>query len=217
MKKLFALVCLLACMTTANAQWYAGGSIAFTSSKIDYGTTDKSGSSFKILPDVGYQYSDDLSFGVQLGYSHGLASFGSLTVSDLKGIVSSFGSMVSDINDEDMKLNSITIAPYVRYNAFSFGKAKCFVEGYIGYDRITSDGTPNTSGEITNNEMTITAFEIGIRPGVALSVTDNLDLTCKLGAIGYINGKEKESDVKITRFGLSADTYNLMWGLNFRF
>lgn len=217
MKKLFALVALLACMTTANAQWFVGGSFAYTSSKLDAGGADQSGSSFKILPDIGYQYTEDLSFGVQVGYSHGFASFGSLTASDIKSMVASLGGFYSDINDEDLKLNSITIAPYVRYNVLKFDRVKLFIEGYVGYDEISSEGRPNTNGGTSNNETKITAFEIGARPGISLALSDNLDLTCKLGALGYISGKEKESDTKITRFGLNAETYNLMWGLNYKF
>lgn len=216
MKKLFALVAFLACMTTANAQYYVGGSFAFTTSKLDAGGADQSGSSFKILPDVGYQFSEDMSFGIQVGYSHGFASFGSLTASDIKGMISSFGGLVSDINDEDLKLNSFTIAPYIRYNVLKFDRIKCFVEGYIGYDSVTSDVTPSTSGT-KNSDTKISAFEIGVRPGIALSLSNNIDMTCKLGALGFISGKESESDMKITRFGFNADTYNLMWGLNYKF
>ena len=67
-KKLFVMVALLACMTTASAQWYVGGSFGFTSSKIDNGNTDQSGSSFKIIPDIGYKIDDRVSAGVQVGY-----------------------------------------------------------------------------------------------------------------------------------------------------
>ena len=32
-----------------------------------------------------------------------------------------------------------------------------------------------------------------------------------------MSAKEKESDIKITRFGVNVDSYNILFGLNFHF
>ena len=214
-KKLLVLVALLACIATAQAQVYVGGSVGFTSSKIDNGGTDKSGSSFKLIPDIGYKMDDNLSIGVQVGYSHGMCSFGSLTVADVKGAMSSLISTYADVNDEDMKLNSFTIAPYIRYNALNFGNASFFFEGYVGYTNIKSDATPTTSGGMSNNEVSFNAFELGVRPGISYRLGSKVDVICKLGSVGFISAKEKDTDYKITRFGVSLDSYNVLVGFNF--
>ena len=213
-KKLFVLFALLACITTANAQFYVGGSFGFTSTTIDAGGgDDESGSSFKIIPDFGYQIDDKLSVGVQVGYSHGVAAFGSISVSDFKSMLSNLAGAFVDYNNEDMKLNGFTISPYVRYNAIEFGKAYLFIEGYIGYNNISADELPFGNG----GEVKLNAFELGVRPGIAVKVSDRLDLLCKMGALGYMSAKEKESDSSISRFGVAADTYNLLFGVNFHF
>ena len=214
------MVALLACMTTASAQWYVGGSFGFTSSKIDNGNTDQSGSSFKIIPDIGYKIDDRVSAGVQVGYSHGIASFGSLTATDVKAAASNLISAYADINDEDMKLNGFTIAPYIRYNVVNYGAANFFIEGYVGYNNISTDGgisvgSGSNGGSV--DKITFNAFDLGIRPGVSFKLGTKLEAVCKLGALGFVSAKEKESDRKITRFGAVADTYNVLMGFNFHF
>ena len=219
-KKLFVLVALLAFITTANAQWYVGGSVGFTSTTIDNGNSDESGSSFKIIPDIGYKFDNYLSFGLQVGYSSGVCSFGSLSVTDIKSAISTLTGAYADISNEDMKLKGFTISPYVRYTIVNFGRANLFFEGYIGYNYISADSSPSVSTDDEDyggDEFKVNAFELGLRPGVAVQVTDKLELLCKLGAISYMSAKEKESDMKISRFGVNADTYNLLLGVSFHF
>ena len=217
-KKIIALVALLACVTMgASAQVYVGGSLGFTSSKIDQGGQDQDGSSYKIIPEIGYQLDDDLSVGLQIGYAHGYASFGSLNVTGVKALMNTVVSTYADINEDDMKLNSFTIAPYLRYNVLKFDRVKFFIEGGVGYTNIKSDDTPNANGRKTGNESKLDLLEIAIRPGVSFDLSSNISLMAKIGSLGYMEAKEKESDQKLTRFGLDIDTYNLLFGLNFKF
>ena len=215
MKKLFAFLILFACVATANAQFYVGGSFGFTSTSIKDG---ESGSSFKIIPDLGYQVDEDLSVGIQLGYSHGLATFGSLTTTDVKSVLSTVAGAYTDINMDDMKLNGFTIAPYVRYNVIKTGGLTVFLEGYFGYNSISTDETPSMGDdEGPGDKATLNAFDLGIRPGLSYNLAGNFDLVCKFGAFGYMSAKEKESDQSISRVGLSFDTYNLLFGFQYRF
>lgn len=217
-KKIIALVALLACITMgASAQVYVGGSLGFTSSKLSTGGHDQDGSSFKLLPEIGYQLDQDISIGVQIGYSHGYAAFGSLTVTDFKAAMNTGISTTMDIYEDDYKLNSFTFAPYVRYTFARFGKVNLFFEGSVGYSNVKSDNTPGANGNATGNETKMDAIEIALRPGVSFQLSDNISLIAKLGSLGYMQAKEKESDMKITRFGLDMDTYNLLFGMNFHF
>lgn len=214
-KKIIALVALLACVTMgASAQVYVGGSLGFTSSKIDQGGHDQDGSSYKIIPEIGYQLDDDLAVGLQIGYAHGYASFGSLNVTDVKALMNTVVSTYADINEDDMKLNSFTIAPYLRYNVLKFDRVKFFIEGGVGYTSIKTDQTPAQAG---GNEAKLNLLEISFRPGVSIDLSSNISLMAKIGSLGYMEAKEKESDQKLTRFGLDIDTYNLLFGLNFKF
>jgi len=218
MKKIMFLMAFLGVITTANAQFVAGGSLGFTSTKIESGGSDQSGSSFKIMPEIGYQLDDKLTIGVQVGYSSGFASFGSLTASDLKSAISTVAGAIIDIENDDMKLSGFTISPYIRYTLVELGQVNFFAEGYIGYNNITTDTTPSVgSSGYGGDKTTINAFELGVRPGIAVKLSDAIELNCKMGALGYMSAKEKESDLKINRFGLSFDSYNLLFGVNFHF
>lgn len=195
----------------AKAQCFVGGSFGFTSSKLSGGGADQDGSSFKILPEIGYQMDEDMAIGLQIGYSHGYAAFGSLSVTDFKALVNTAISTYADISEDNTKLNSFTFAPFIRYNLVKMGNAKLFVEGSVGYSNIKSEGT----GRVGERKMDV--LEIALRPGISYQLNSSISAMAKLGSLGYMSGKEKDSDQKITRFGLDADTYNLMLGLNFHF
>ena len=83
----------------------------------------------------------------------------------------------------------------------------------IVLDNSHSWGDNYAGGDETN----LNAFELGIRPGISFMVNDSFELMCRMGALGYMSAKEKESDVSISRFGLNTDTYNLLFGAAFHF
>lgn len=114
-----------------------------------------------------------------------------------------------------MKLNSFTIQPYLRYNVVNFGKAKLFLEGYVGYTNINMKDESGSGNDA--DETKVNAFELGIRPGVSISLSDKLDVVGKIGTLGFLSAKESESDVSLTRFGLDVDSYNVLVGFNFHF
>lgn len=218
MKKSLFLLAMLALSTLGvNAQVFVGGSFGFTSSKLssDNGA-DKDGSSFQILPEIGYQMDENLSIGIQLGYAHGYAAFGSLSTTDFMNTATNFISMAADISEDDMKMNSISFAPFIRYNVLEMGPAKIFVEGSVRYSNITTDGSPSVQGKSTG-ELKFDSFEFNVRPGISCKLGEKMSVLAKVGTLGFLSAKEKESDMKITRFGLSADSYNLLLGLNYHF
>ena len=237
-KKVLVLFAMLSLVTLgANAQIFVGGSFGFSSTTLDTGGSSKSGTSFKIMPEVGYQVDKKLAFGVQAGYARGYAALGSLTTSDMKGLVSGAVSMAMDVKDEDMKMSSFMFAPFVRLTLVEMGPASIFVEGAICYSSITTDmpsmgslgsslgsGSSSSSGlgsgpgaSSSSSELKITAFDIAIRPGVACNIGKKMTAMVKIGTLGFISAKEKETDMKITRFGLTMDSYNLLLGLNYKF
>lgn len=218
MKKSLFLLAMLALSTLGvNAQVFVGGSFGFTSSKLsnDAGY-DKDGTSYQIMPEFGYQIDDNLAVGIQVGYAHGYAAFGSLSATDFLSTATNLISMSADISEDDVKLNSFSFAPFVRYNLVEMGPANIFIEGAIRYSSITTDDTPQVQGQ-GGGEVKFNAFEVNVRPGVSCKVGENLSVLAKIGTLGFLSAKEKESDMKITRFGLSADSYNLLLGLNYHF
>ena len=197
-----------------DGKFYMGGTLGFTwSSMKPNGGQKSSGASFKINPEMGYQLSKKVSVGLQVGYSHGYAAFGGIDFNDFKSIANAVISTAADIaSDNNMKLNSMRVAPYVRYNFLQAGKFGMFVEGGIGYIYVKGDGNV-----LILNDPKLNAIEVNIRPGISVQLAKNVDLVAKVGSLGFIHGKEKGTDVKLTRFGLDVDTYNILFGLNYRF
>ena len=84
-----------------NAQndMYVGGSLGFSTTSYD---GNNMGNTFKILPEVGMKLDENWGIGVVVGYSN------TKRTKEATGTV-------------DLNSNAFTIAPYVRYTAFTFG------------------------------------------------------------------------------------------------
>lgn len=95
-----------------------------------------------------------------------------------------------------------TVAPYVRYNFVSSKLFDVFMEGTVGYGRI--------------NKVNIDNFEIGIKPGVALNLSDKFSLITKLGFLGY-RGCSPEHGSDSSSFGLDLDANNIQFGAIVKF
>lgn len=215
-KKVIALSALFVLFNmNSKAQFYVGGSLSYTSTKLSNSGNDQSGSSFKIMPEIGYCLNEKVSLGVQAGYAHGYAAFGSLTATDIQPAINIIASGYADISEETMKLNSFTIMPYIRYNVLDLGKFHFFLEGATGYTNIKSDGII-AIGEQPKQEFNLDAFEIAVRPGITLDLSKHVNVLMKLGSLGFISAKDKESDMKITRSGFEMTSENILIGLILR-
>ena len=200
-------------------KWSIGGTVGFTYSKMADGD---GGVSVKIMPDVNYRLNKKLSLGLQLGYSHGYAAFGSLDVNDIVSMANAAISTAADIaGDNMMKLNSVRVAPYVRYDFYQIGKLGFFVEGSLGYIYISAGdlNLPAAAAPVAGSvsDPAVHAFEINVRPGVFLRLNERFELLAKLGSFGYMFGKEKESETKIHRVGFDFSSFNMMIGMNYHF
>lgn len=218
-KKILLAVLMVAGVSTMNAQenkFYTGGTLGFSWSKLKNDGVDMKGASFKIMPEIGYNLNKKIDLGVSFGYSRGYAAFGSIDFNDFKSIANTVAGTASDIASDDIaKLNSFRVTPYVRYNFYQTGKLKLFVEGSLGYVWVgtDSDALANRIGD----DPSINLIEINIRPGISFDVTKKLSLIAKVGSFGFIHAKEKETELKINRFGLDVDSYNILLGMNYHF
>ena len=140
MKKVVLLL-FVACVTlTANAQFYVGGSTSLWYN----GASDET--TFTLLPEVGYVFSDKWSFGAEVGYTH-------------------YGNT-----------NGIVLGPYARFTYFKKGMIGLFVDGAIDYAW--------SKGQYGNG---INGLQIGVKPGLALSLNDKFSLVTKFGFLGFRN------------------------------
>lgn len=98
MKKVILLMMVAVLgMATANAQYYLGGSVGFSSnSSKPEGGEKTTSTAFEIIPEFGYSLTDKLDLGIALGYT-------------------------SDEDELDNKVTGFGVNPYVRYSLVSFG------------------------------------------------------------------------------------------------
>ncbi|MBR3286548.1 MAG: porin family protein [Bacteroidales bacterium] len=120
MKKILLMVAVIAMAATANAQWYVGGSIGFGSVKVGDGSAE---STYKIVPEVGYNLNDNWAIGLSMGYQKGACEFGT-------------GNFLQNVDTEVFSFN-----PYVRYTFLTFGMIDVFADGGFGIASVKDIGT----------------------------------------------------------------------------
>ena len=119
MKKiLMTMVAVFAAMNM-NAQVYVGGSVGFGSAKVGGGESE---STYKIVPEIGYNLNDQWAIGASLGYQKGACNFGSF-----------------DFAPGDTEI--FTVNPYARYTFLNSDMVNVFVDGGLGFASIKDGGS----------------------------------------------------------------------------
>lgn len=236
MKKTLLAAVMAVFAMTASAQVYVGGQIGFSTSSVNAdidGTNSISGTSFKILPEVGYKINDKWAVGIQVGYSQGISAFGTFDVNDFRSLEKNVGSAVFDVlgsssefvdgveesKAPNIKLNAFRVAPYVRYTFLKAGNFDFFLEGGIAYTNIKAKNVSKLTNRLPD-DPTINAFEIAVRPGITFNINQHAQVVAKIGALGYQNAKlDMGMDFKpsLNRFGLEVDGDDLSLGFNYQF
>ena len=103
------------------------------------------------------------------------------------------------------KVNSFAIAPYARYTYYNNGNLSLFFEGGFGYSSSKIDGADKSTD----------GWQIGIKPGVALSLNDNFSILAKVGFIGYNDDYMYQKE--LNGFGVDLNGTNLSFGIVYKF
>ncbi len=184
MKKMMMTLAAIAVAATMNAQGYIGGSLGFESASQD----GNSETFFKIMPEVGYNLSDNLAVGIVLGYGENKTSVKENGVKTTA------------------KVKAFTVSPYARYTFAKFDKVNLFVDGGISYAHSDFAGSKNNT------------FGVGLKPGVAVNLTEKLSFVSHLGFLGYTNSKDDVEGAKaLNTFGVDLDATSLSFGLYYNF
>lgn len=114
MKKLFlTLTILFSLLITVNAQdvgqKWIGGSLGLSSTKVKGADAV---TNYKILPEIGYMFSDNMGVGIALGYERGQI----------------------EIEDAAFKVDRFVVNPFVRYNFLKGDIGGLFVDGGVKYE-----------------------------------------------------------------------------------
>lgn len=181
MKKIVLTLMVALMAMSASAQIYVGGSLGFTSGKgniADFDNDTKT-TTFKILPEIGYELSESWSIGTVIGYEY-------------KKV-------------DDLKVNTFAVAPYARYSFFKSDLVRLFVDGGFGF----------STAKAKDVDDALNSWNIGLKPGLAVKLSDNFCLVAKYGFFGYESSKM--GDAKTHNFGLNLDSEELSFGFHYIF
>lgn len=191
MKKLFLMAAMMVATVAASAQIYVGGSLGFQSVKSDKDA--KASTTFSINPEVGYNLSDNLAVGIQLG-------FASCNDGNAQSVLMD-GEEPAGCKAEGSG-SKFTIAPYARYTFAKTGAASFFVDGGIIFESYGSD-------------MKGSSFGVGLRPGVSFAVSEKVNVIAKTGYLGY--SKKNDDLGGGSKLGLNIDNTDLSLGVLYNF
>ena len=168
MKKFFVAAIAAVMAVCVNAQdIYVGGSLGAWRDGTNHETT------ISILPEIGYNLSENTAIGTTIGWSY----------DHVKGASG----------------NVFQIAPYFRYSFFKSERVSIFCDG--GF----SVGAGKTSYDDGDDSDTATIWSIGVKPGIALNLSDKCSLVAHVGFLGYEGAND----------AAKALDYSDQWGLNF--
>lgn len=116
-KGLLMLVALLATIAVQAQDIYVGGSFNLWRNSTDNTT------SFKIAPEIGYNFNETWALGAELNYSHEYES--------------------------KVTVNAVSVAPYIRWSYYQNDVVRLFLDGTaaIGFEKI-KDGNTSKAGQI---------------------------------------------------------------------
>jgi hypothetical protein len=174
MKKILLLAVVMFASLNASAQFYVGGSVGFGSVKPTGGSDSEF--TFRILPEFGYNLNDDWAIGIILGYQKGFPFEGQ-----------NLGKGDFNTQYQYSKTEIFQISPYARYTAIGWDQVKLFFDGGITFGSFKDAGT---------------LFSLGIRPGLAINLTDELSFVTHIGFLGFENYSPKGEGKSGNNFGL---------------
>lgn len=139
---------------------------------------------FLLLPEFGFVINEKISAGLSIGFQQYEYSSSSLVATN--------------------KMTGVTVAPFLRYSVLKGEIGNLFIDGGIGYSAYTE----------SKSDDRFVSLEIGLKPGVALNVSEKFRLTAKYGFLGFRNYSDS---FEAHEYGLNLDLSNVLLGVNFIF
>ncbi len=99
--------------------------------------------------------------------------------------------------------SAFQFSPYARYTALKFKNMNIFLDGGFDY--------------VQTKNMKVSAFGLGIKPGVAINLNEKLSFVTHFGFLGYQSVNPDGDDNNITNIGLDVDASSLTFGLYYNF
>lgn len=92
--------------------------------------------------------------------------------------------------NKGLKLNGFEVDPYVRYTVAKAGPVSFFIDGGFGFATAKAKYRDKKSDSFNQ-------WQIGIKPGVKVSLSKKVDFIASMGFLGY----RDNDDVKVTGIG----------------
>lgn len=145
---------------------------------------------FSFNPELGYLFNDTWGTGLLLGYEYGSAR------------------KAGGVRAEEY---AVKVSPIVRYYYVHKGPFNLFMDAGAGYNLAVE----RKGGETERHS----GFEVGVRPGGCVDLTEGLCLCLRFGFVGYRNGyfSGEEPGLGHDGFGLRFAPEELMIGLELEF
>ena len=212
MKKLFITIAFVAAAMFANAQFFIGGNLGFStqsgSVKLENGGTSLTQDApktftFTIAPSVGFMFNDNMGVGLDI-------LFGSTKLTQKDYTFDPAATVTTKTTD-------LGFAPYFRYVFAEVDNFRFYADARIEYISSTPKVTIEQGGtSLSQDGNKTTYFGIGVVPGMAYMLTDNISMNCTLNilSLGYtsqktvsknIDGAGTDQTQKINEFGLGVN------------
>ncbi|MDN4754347.1 hypothetical protein QYZ87_07375 [Porphyromonadaceae bacterium W3.11] len=109
---------------------------------------------------------------------------------------------------EGRKVQEMRVAPFVRYYYLHREPFNLYLDGNVGFNTQRVGSEPWQNG-----------FEVGIRPGACLDLTEGLCLCLRMGFLGYRDNffSGEEPGISANGFGIHFTPEELMIGLELEF
>jgi hypothetical protein len=189
---------------------YLGGNFNLgfgsSSNKVGSETTDGPKTfNFGITPTLGFFMQDNLMLGLGIGYSSS-----SMTTK---------GDGVTEPDEQKVSTGMFDISPFVRYYMMPTEKMGFFVNaGFgVGFGKMKDEVT--MGGTTTTDEMKLSAFSVGVTPGVVFFISEKVAFEATFGGLIYSSSKatytinDTDFEDKTSDFGLEINPANFTFGV----
>lgn len=126
-RMIFTLVTIFGLTSMVNAQQvgkiWVGGSVGLESSKVK---GSERTTSYNLMPELGYNMTDNMGLGIRLGYVHNEDMWGT----------------------EKVKTDGFAVNPFVRYSFLKGDLGGLFVDGGVGYEYSKNKSTSTKTHEM---------------------------------------------------------------------
>lgn len=150
--------------------------------------------SVTLRPEIGYNLDENWAIGTTIGWQYNY-----------------YGNAVNPTNGKSLKVNTLIVAPYARYTFLKLNNVNLFLDGGFGF------ATSKVKGFDAVN-----SWEVGVKPGVSVNLTDKLSFIAHCGFLGYRTADQSVGNVSISPFGengfgFSAKATDLSFGFIWNF